>query len=1065
MAEAAPKTKLEAYLKKLRHQDFILSRPNIYVGSIEEHTQTLWVYENNEMVRRPVTYVPGLYKIFEEILVNTFNHKQRDPSMDSVKVAINEEQNCISVWNNGSGLPVEIHKELGVYVPELMLGHILKRDSKYYDTINKTAGGHGIGAKLTNIFSTEFVIETADGKRQKKYKQVFSNNMGEKSDPVIMKCNDDENWTKVSFKPDLAKFDMTHLEYDILAMMRKRVIDLAGCFGKTVMVELNGKQVPVKSFLDYVGMYLKYASKNRPNDLPRIAEKVERWEVCVSLSNQFQQVSFVNGVATIEGGAHVDYITEQITSYITEKINAENEGANVKTFHLKKHLWVFINVVIDNPAFNSTTKVALLNVQRGFGSKCELSQEFLEKVAKSGVVERFVSLQRFKQHLKSDTAVRGYRIFGIPKLQDAYYAGGRDSHKCTLILTEGDSSAALADAGISKVGTKYHGVFSMGCKFLDVMEASQKQIMENTQIQHIMKILGLQHEMVDATIDSLRYGHLMIMADQASNGKRTLSVYSMSEYELWRESLRGSDWSIKFYKDEDGKTSKEKEDWLRRFEPGTYLHPECKVIKYDDNFVDWRFKEFSETVLHRSIPSMVDGLKPSQRKILFSSFKYNFHKDVTVEELSDYASEHSAYDHSEMSPSSTIIRMAQDYVGANNISLLQPKGQFGTRLKGGKDHDDRQCIYTRPSPITPFLFPEHDNSLLAYIEEDGKSIEPCWYMPIIPMVLVNGSEGIGTGWSSYIPNYNPIEIVSNLRHLLLGDPMVPMKPWYKGFRGDIDIRTTEEGELCYIVSGLIKEVSETTVRIEELPIRKWTLKYKEFLESIKTGNDNSKDPFIQDFKDHSDDTTVDFEVFLTKENLDKAREEGLLKKFKLTTTISLRNMNLFDSEGMLKKYDSPHQILQEFYPLRLDFYKKRKKSMLENLELELLKLQNQVRYITLFAEGKMSAINKSNEDRIVDMQEKGFRAIGKTTKTPEAAADYAYLLDLPFSVFTEEGFKQICESRNTLKKKIEDLKEETPESMWFKDLEQFVDKVAGEVNPTKKRHRDESEGIPMEPTV
>ncbi|XP_043692754.1 DNA topoisomerase 2-like [Telopea speciosissima] len=164
------KTIEEIYTKK-NPIEHILLRPDTYVGSIGKRPQNLWVYERGEMVYRNVNYVPGLYKIFDEILVNAADNKQRDPSMDSIKVDINVEQNCISVYNNGEGIPIEIHQKEGVYVPELIFGHLLT-SSNYDDAIKTTTGGrNGYGAKLTNIYSLEFVIETADGKRKKKYKQ------------------------------------------------------------------------------------------------------------------------------------------------------------------------------------------------------------------------------------------------------------------------------------------------------------------------------------------------------------------------------------------------------------------------------------------------------------------------------------------------------------------------------------------------------------------------------------------------------------------------------------------------------------------------------------------------------------------------------------------------------------------------------------------------------------------------------------------------------------------------------------------------------------------------------
>nr|DAD42399.1 TPA_asm: hypothetical protein HUJ06_000629 [Nelumbo nucifera] len=768
----APGKTIEETYQKKSQLEHILLRPDTYIGSIEKHTQTLWVYEGGEMVHRPVTYVPGLYKIFDEILVNAADNKQRDPSMDSVKVDIDVEQNCISVYNNGDGVPVEIHQEEGVYVPEMIFGHLLT-SSNYDDTVKKTTGGrNGYGAKLTNIFSTEFIIQTADGRRQKKYKQVFSNNMGKKSEPTITKCKEGENWTKVTFKPDLAKFNMTHLEDDVLALMKKRVIDLAGCLGKTVKVELNGQRVPVKSFLDYVNLYLQSASKTRPESLPRITEKVnERWEICVSLSEgQFQQVSFVNGIATIKGGTHVDYVTNQITNHVMTIVNKKNKNANLKAHTVKNHLWVFVNALIDNPAFDSQTKETLTTRQNSFGSKCELSQEFLKKVAKSGVVENLLSWADFKQSkdLKKTDGAKRQRITGITKLEDANDAGGKNSEKCTLILTEGDSAKALAMAGISVVGRNHYGVFPLRGKLLNVREANHKQIMENAEIQNIKQILGLQHGKEYDSVKSLRYGHLMIMTDQDHDGShikgllinfihtfwpsllkipsflvefitpvvkaihkngRVLSFYSMPEYESWKESLAGnaSGWSIKYYKGLGTSTSKEGKEY------------------------------FKDLDMHKKDFIWINEQDGDAIELAFSKKK------------------------------------------------IEARKNWLRNFEGGKDHASARYIYTRLSPITRFLFPKDDDILLDYLNEDGQSIEPTWYMPIVPMVLVNGSEGIGTGWSSYIPNYNPRDIVANIRRLLNGEPMEAMDPWYKGFRGLIEKTATKEAGSSYTVSGIIED--------------------------------------------------------------------------------------------------------------------------------------------------------------------------------------------------------------------------------------------------------------------
>ncbi|XP_058073689.1 DNA topoisomerase 2-like isoform X2 [Magnolia sinica] len=1133
------KTIEETYQKKTQ-LEHILLRPDTYIGSVEKHTQTLWVYEGGEMVHRSITYVPGLYKIFDEILVNAADNKQRDPSMDSVKVEINAEENCISIYNNGDGVPIEVHQEEGVYVPELIFGHLLT-SSNYDDNVKKTTGGrNGYGAKLTNIFSTEFVIQTADGKRQKKYKQVFTNNMGNKSEPSITKCKGGENWTKVTFKPDLAKFNMTHLEDDVVALMKKRVVDVAGCLGKTVKVELNGQKVPVKSFLDYINLYLQSAAKSRDvESVPRITEKVnDRWEICVSLSDgHFQQVSFVNGIATIKGGTHVEYVTNQIANHLVAIVNKKNKDANMKPHTVKNHLWVFVNALIDNPAFDSQTKETLTTRQSSFGSKCELSQELLKKVAKSGVVENLLSWADFKQSkdMKKTDGSKIGRITDIKKLNDANEAGKRNAEKCTLILTEGDSAKALAVAGISVVGSNHYGVFPLRGKLLNVREASAKQIMDNAEIQHIKKILGLQQGRQYDSVKSLRYGHLMIMTDQDHDGshikgllinffhmfwpsllkipsflvefvtpivkathkksKKVLPFYNMPEFESWKESLGENvkDWSTKYYKglgtstanegkeyfreidkhkkefmwmdEQDGdaielafsrKKIEARKNWLLQFEPGTHLEHKDKRIKYSD-FVNKELILFSMADLQRSIPSMVDGLKPGQRKILFSSFKKNFVKEAKVAQFSGYVSEHSAYHHGEQSLASTIIGMAQDYVGSNNINLMQPLGQFGTRHQGGKDHASARYIFTCLSPLTRFLFPKDDDVLLDYMNEDGQSIEPTWYMPILPMVLVNGSEGIGTGWSSYIPNYNPRDIVANLRCLLNDEPMQPMDPWYKGFKGLIEKSTTKEGGMTYTVNGIIEEVDETTLRITELPIRRWTEDYKEFLESMMSGTDKIKDPFIKDYRQNSGVTTVHFEVVLSEENMNIAKQEGLMKRFKMTTSISTTNMHLFDARGVIKKYDCPEQILEEFFHLRLEFYVKRKKVMLDNLEIKLLRLSNKVRFIIGVVEGEIIVSNRKKADLVLELQQKGFTPFPKTKgvdtgeameseeneETPEVgrvarASDYEYLLSMPIGTLTLEKVQELLAEKEKQEMDVQELKKETPKSLWMKDLDAFI---------------------------
>lgn len=1159
------KTIEEMYQKKTQ-LEHILLRPDTYVGSIQKHTQRLWVYQDGGMVLRDVEFVPGLYKIFDEILVNAADNKQRDPSMDSLRVDIDVEGCCISVYNNGDGVPVEIHQEEGIYVPEMIFGHLLT-SSNYDDNERKTTGGrNGYGAKLTNIFSTEFVIETADGRRQKRYKQVFSENMGKKSEPEINKCKKSENWTKVTFKPDLAKFNMTELEDDVVALMRKRVVDMAGTLGKTVRVELNGQMVPAKCFADYVKLYIDSANKEGM-ELPSMYQKVnDRWEVSVSLSEgQFQQVSFVNGIATTKGGTHVDYVANQVATHVMGIVNKKNKNANMKLHTVKGYLWVFVNALIDNPAFDSQTKETLTTRQTNFGSKCDLPEDFLKKVEKSGIVNSLLSWAEFKltKELKKTDGSKRTSLLGIPKLEDANDAGGKDSDKCTLILTEGDSAKALAMAGIGVVGKNYYGVFPLRGKLLNVREASHKQIMENAEIQNIKKILGLQQEKHYDSTKGLRYGHLMIMTDQDHDGshikgllinfihsfwpsllkvpsflvefitpiikatnnrgkKSVLSFYSMPDYEAWKEKLGGnaSSWTIKYYKglgtstadegrdyfkdiahhkkdfvwadEEDDKQIEvafskkkitERKNWLSNYQPGTCLDQREKHIKYSD-FINKELILFSMADLERSIPSMVDGLKPGQRKILFCSFKRNLIKEAKVAQFIGYVSEHSAYHHGEQSLASTIVGMAQDFVGSNNINLLVPSGQFGTRNSGGKDAASARYIFTKLSPITRLIFPKDDDVLLNYLNEDGQSIEPSWYMPIIPMVLVNGSEGIGTGWSSFVPNYNPRDIIANLKRLLNEETVEPMVPWYKGFKGSLKETSSKATGVTYTITGIIEEVDDTSLKITELPVRRWTVDYKEFLESLcpasakekEKGKDKSKDkskdkdkdkdkdkekepPFLEEIRSQCDHASVDFELVLSEKNMSIAKQEGLEKKFKLTTTVATTNMHLFDSDGKIRKYDNPEDVLKDFFKLRFDFYGKRKKVMLENIGKELRKINNKVRFIEDVTSGRIIVNNRKRAELFLELKQKGYEAfpkkkvmaepvaVGATEEDEENdegsveaaagvnASDYEYLLGMAIGTLTLEKAQELKAQQKNLEDEVQRLSNTEPKDLWLRDLD------------------------------
>ncbi|XP_009327895.1 PREDICTED: DNA topoisomerase 2-alpha [Pygoscelis adeliae] len=1141
---------VEHIYQKKTQLEHILLRPDTYIGSVELVTQQMWVFDEDVGLNcRDVTFVPGLYKIFDEILVNAADNKQRDKSMSCIKVTIDVENNTISVWNNGKGIPVVEHKVEKVYVPALIFGQLLT-SSNYDDNEKKVTGGrNGYGAKLCNIFSTKFTVETACREYKKLFKQTWTDNMG-KAGEVKLKYFDGEDYTCVTFQPDLSKFKMTILDKDIVALMSRRAYDIAGCT-KDVKVFLNGQRLPVKGFRSYVDLYLKDKVDETGNALKVIHEEVNsRWEVCLTLSEKgFQQVSFVNSIATTKGGRHVDYVADQLVTKLIDVVKKKNKnGVGVKPFQVKNHMWLFVNALIENPSFDSQTKENMTLQAKNFGSSCKLSEKFIKGAVGCGIVESILNWVKFKaqsQLNKKCSAVKHTKIKGVPKLDDANDAGSKNSLDCTLILTEGDSAKTLAVSGLGVVGRDKYGVFPLRGKILNVREASHKQIMENAEINNIIKIVGLQYKKNyedQESLKSLRYGKIMIMTDQdqdgshikgllinfihhnwpsllrhnfleefitpiikASKNKEEIAFYSIPEFEEWKTGTQNyNSWKIKYYKGLGTSTSKEakeyfadmakhrigfkysgpeddaaitlafskkkveeRKEWLTNFMedrrqrklhglPEEYLYGKnTNHLTYND-FINKELVLFSNSDNERSIPSLVDGLKPGQRKVLFTCFKRNDKREVKVAQLAGSVAEMSSYHHGEASLMMTIINLAQNFVGSNNLNLLQPIGQFGTRLHGGKDSASPRYIFTMLSPLARLLFPPMDDNVLRFLYDDNQRVEPEWYMPIIPMVLINGAEGIGTGWSCKIPNFDIREVVNNIRRLMDGEEPLPMLPSYKNFKGTID----ELGPNQYVISGEVSIIDSTTIEITELPVRTWTQTYKEqVLEPMLNGTEKTP-PLITDYKEYHTDTTVKFIVKMTEEKLAEAKAVGLHKVFKLQTNLTCNSMVLFDHVGFLKKYNSPQDILKEFFELRLRYYNLRKEWLIGMLGAESAKLSNQARFILEKIDGKIVIENKPKKELIQVLIQRGYESDpGKAWKESqnkeeeeeedesgkESAAttgqDFNYLLNMPLWYLTKEKKDELCKQRDNKEKELENLKCKSPTDLWKEDLAAFVEEL------------------------
>ena len=1127
MSESKSDKTKKALAKKYQKKtdiEHILDAPDTYIGSIEPDEEENWLLnDNNKMVWSKYNWTAGFYKCFDEGIVNCRDHQIRLNEkikngeknilpVKNIEITIDKATGVITMYNDGNGIDIAKHPEYNLWIPEMIFGH-LRTGSNYDKSEKKIVGGkNGFGFKLVLIYSKWGEIETVDHIRKLKYVQKFENNLGKICKPKVTKTKV-KPYTKVSWLPDYKRFGMDGLTDDMFSILKKRTLDISAVTDKNVKVKFNKNLFPAKTFEQYVDLYIGSKSETK-----RLYNKAnERWEysVCLSPLDEFTQVSFVNGIHTKKGGKHIEYIMNQIVKKMIAYIDKKKK-IKVKPITIKEQLMLFLNCVIENPAFDSQTKETMNTPVSKFGSKCEVSDKFIDKLAKMGVMESAISLNEVKANkaAKKCDGRKTNNIRGIPKLMDANKAGSAQSDKCTLVLAEGDSAKAGIVSGLSREDRNYWGVFPLKGKPLNTRDISQTRVNSNTEITNIKKILGLETGKVYDTKEKikkhLRYGRVLFMTDQdldgshikglcinmfqtqwpelikmegfigfmntpilkARKGSRELSFYTESKYHKWKENNNnGKGWKIKYFKGLGTSSAKEfkeyfkkkklvtfkydkdetcgdaiakvfdktraddRKDWLGNYDKDNVLEVDKKEISYVD-FVDKEMIHFSKYDCDRSIPNMVDGLKISIRKILFSCFKRNLVNEIKVAQLAGYVSEHSGYHHGEMSLIKGIIGMAQEYVGSNNVNVLMPNGQFGTRLMGGKDHASERYIFTALNTITKYIFREEDKAILNYQNDDGFIVEPEYYIPIIPFVLINGGKGIGTGFSYEGLSYNLAEVVKYLKNKIKNvETNIELHPFYEGFKGTV-IKNYGHSQK-YLIKGKYEIINSDTIKITELPIGTWTTDYNEFLENLmsdKAKNGKKRTPIIKKKIDLCTDVVIEFTIKfypgVLPNLVSKQVNEHvnmLEKTLNLTTTKSLTNMNLFTDKHCLKKYKNVYEIIDDYYIVRLNKYVERKAYMLKNMEYIVKKMTNKARFILEQCNDTID-LRKKKKDEVIEL------LTTRNYDILDSDNEYKYLRTMRIEQVEEENMNKLLQEKDEKMKDLEILKNTTIETMWLNEL-------------------------------
>jgi DNA topoisomerase-2 len=1117
----------QKYQRKTDKQH-VLDNPGMYIGSTDIIDSNLWVFseESQKIVSKNIRYIPAVYKLFDEIVVNARDHVLRiiqlehidKKNVSYIEVEINGETGMITVSNDGNGIDIVQHPTEKIWIPELIFAHL--RSSTNYDKNEKkiVGGQNGIGSKAVFIWSTYSKIETVDHIRGLKYEQTFHKNLEKIDIPTITKSKG-KPYTKVSFIPDYERLGIKGLDKDMISLLKKRVFDIGAVTDhsvKKIKIDYNGVTVPVKNFQQYIDMYL--GSKT---DHPRVYEQnSERWEYAVALSEhgEFAQVSFVNGICTFKGGKHVEYILGQIIRKLVEYIEKKKK-IKVNAASIKEQLILFLRCDIENPIFDSQTKECLNTPSNKFGSDCHVSDTFIEKVAKMGVMDMACQITETKEAGKSKKKMDGSKtktIRGIPNFVDANYAGTEHSDKCILILAEGLSAMAGIVSGLKSEDRNVIGIYPLKGKVLNVRGATRDILEKNRELTDLIKIIGLEigqeYTNMNDIHKRLRYGKVMIMTDQdldgshikglcinlfqsmwptlykisgfisfmntpilrASKGKQTVIFYNEGEYKEWSKlQNENKGWTLKYFKglgtstasefkeyfankkivdfDYSGENSdnvvdmvfnkKRAEDrkvWLENYDKEIFLNTNQKEISYED-FFKKEMVHFSVYDNERSIPNLVDGLKTSLRKILYCAFKRRLTTEIKVAQFSGYVSENSAYHHGEASLNGAIVNMAQNFVGSNNLNLLVPSGQFGTRLKGGEDSASERYIFTYLNPVTRALFLPEDDAILKYLNDDGTLVEPEYYVPILPFVLMNGTSGIGTGFSSSIPSYDPLDLLEYIRFKLDNTSgSINFVPYYEGFKGTI----MKIADQKFLIKGKYEKKDENTIVITELPVGTWTMNYITFLEELVDGTvdkQGKKIPgVLKDITNMSTEVNVHITVIFNKGKLQEydivsnpLEINSLEKLLHLTTTVSTTNMHLFNEQFKLHKYATVEEIIDNFYNVRIQTYQKRKTELLHKSTNKLVELSNRAKYIQYILIDKLDLRRKKNEEIENLLSSLGFM---------KQDDSFSYLLKMHMDSVTEENVENIMKEKTNMELEINRIKNTSPNEMWENDLDVFETK-------------------------
>lgn len=1034
------------------------------------------------------------------VIDNVWRSRQSGVECKKIRVEINADTAEVVIWNDGLFIPIEINPDTKLYNPELIFGNLLT-SSNYNDEEERLSSGrNGLGVKLTNVFSTKFQVECGDPERNVVYSQEWSDHMRQVQKPKIRKKKT-VGYTCVRFTPDLKLFHTDSLDSTIMGLFRKTCVDMSLATNLPVILNQEKIHIhSLKEYANLFQPAQMIHWNN--DDLQRKKGESLEVVVCPSPDNDYHEIAFVNGIYNKEGGAHADAVSSEFFKSVLQKINKNKTDHAFSVKDIKSHFMIFVKTTLVNPSFSNQNKTRLQSPTPKVTVDSKHIQQvctkwgFMEKMEELMRAREFISLK------KTEKKRGFKRIEGLDNANKAGGKESRDCTLilCEGLSARTFAVRGIAKGWDGRKGRDYFGVFPLRGKVMNVRNASNSSISSNKEIASVIQALNLKYKTdytSDENFDTLAYGKVMVIADADVDGlhiaslivnlfhvlfpsllkrkepflywmqtpiakvfpqgSESITFYNDFDYQKELVRLAGKKFTCRYYKglgssndnevretfaekvvsfqlDREAdktlhmvfskNTADDRKRWMENYDAQVYDNPQDNYAI--TKFVNQEHIRFSIDDCKRSIPHLCDGLKLSQRKILYTMFKRNISfsgKSIKVAQLGGSVAEISGYHHGEICLFDTIVKLAQDFVGSlNNVPLLVKDGQYGSRSSLGKDAANARYIHTKLMKWTRILFPLEDDELLSYTLDDGLKVEPDHYMPIIPLILVNGIKGaIGTGWSCSMPSHDPLEIVNAIRDWLKNKEsfrLSELSPYFKGFTGRVE-KIGPNKFKCYGVmeeqdlNGKKRNRPETH-RITEIPIECSVDKMKDFLEGLL------EEKKIRSLKNYSTPDRPDFH-FTPSDGFKPS-----LNNMNLVGDINLTNIVLFNN-GRIQKYNTLHEIFTTFCHKRHDLYQTRKERMIKTLSATLHQEQVRLRFIKDVMSDKILVFKKS-ETQVLEQL--------KRLKYPDEHC--AMLLGIQIRSFTNDNVSLLEKTVSDLENKLKELKANTVEQMWNKELDMFV---------------------------